>query len=120
MNDPFFQDAFGSDLEEPEAEPQPKLDKKAEKKQLKKDLQKSKQQLQELFPNEDEDNNHFNAKDILKKEKLIKSKSKKMKAKLKNQQFETQDSYQLDVTNDSRFKALLQDHEFSIDPNNSQ
>ena len=121
LDDPFFQDAFDSDFDQPEIAPEKStkhLDKQA-KKQAKLESKKSKQQLESLFPEQDVDNKHFNAKDILKAEKLAKSKSKKLKSKLKNSSFELQDSYELDV-GDQRFQALLKDHEFFIDPNNSQ
>ena len=120
LNDPFFQNAHGSDFEE--QAPPPKLESrksaKQERKEAKKQQHLSKQQLESLFDGED-DGNHFNAKDIIKSEKLAKTKSKKLKSKFKNSSFETQTTYKLDI-NDQRFNALIEDHEYSIDPNNSQ
>lgn len=118
MDDPFFQDAFGSDFEEP------KEMKKSNKKQNpKKDKQtremeaQSKAELELLLMDEDKpQTTHFTAKDVLKSEK---AKSKKQKKKAKNEQLDNQSDFKLDLE-DPRFGALLEDHKFHIDPTNPQ
>ena len=61
--------------------------------------------------------NHFSAKDIIKAEKG--QKSRKLKKKLGKMQLDTQDDFKMDLQ-DPRFKALLNDHQFFIDPTNPQ
>jgi hypothetical protein len=59
---------------------------------------------------------HFSAKDIIKAEK---GKSKKQKKKLQKANLDLQDDFQMDL-NDPRFTPLIEDHQFFIDPTNSQ
>ena len=61
--------------------------------------------------------NHFSAKDVIKAEKSLKS--RKQKKKFAKAQLDTQDDFKMDLQ-DPRFKALLQDHQFFIDPTNPQ
>jgi CRISPR/Cas system CSM-associated protein Csm4 (group 5 of RAMP superfamily) len=122
LDDPFFQQ-LDSDQELAQApvDKHQKKNKKEKKSKAQKQLEKkSKAELELLLMDEKEelaDGGHFNAKDIIKKEKA--SKSKKQRKAIKNLQLDTQESFQFDLT-DSRFSALMDDHEFAVDPTNSQ
>ena len=71
---------------------------------------KSKAELELLtMDGDDNEDNHFNMKDIIRAEKKNKKKSKS------KQQNEPQDDFQIDV-NDPRFQDIFEDHQYAIDP----
>ena len=95
--------------------------KKSKKKQVSKEerLQKEREKAELellMIDGEDKEKSHFSAKDIIKSEKV---KSKKQKKKLQKQSLDTQDDFKMDLA-DPRFSSLIEDHEFFIDPTNSQ
>ncbi len=120
-DDAFFQQDFGSDFEKPvEADKEnKKKDKKLRQKEEKKQRQneeKSKAELELLLMDGSINTSHFSAKDVLKSEKVL---SKKQKKKSKNQSLDAQPDFKMDLK-DPRFAALISDHQFAIDPTNSQ
>ena len=67
---------------------------------------------------------HFDMGDIIKSERWAERSEKKKKAKRRKQRVaedskDAQDDFELD-THDPRFKILLEDHNFAIDPSNPQ
>ncbi|KAJ2997575.1 pre-rRNA-processing protein esf1 [Globomyces sp. JEL0801] len=121
INDPFFQDAYGSDFEEPSVPK--KINKSTDKQKKKADreqLSKSKAELELLLMDDENNtkNDHFNAKDVIKAEK---SKNRKLKKKQQEKlaTLDTQDGFKMDLQ-DPRFAPLLEDHQFFIDPTNPQ
>ncbi|KAJ3309830.1 pre-rRNA-processing protein esf1 [Boothiomyces sp. JEL0838] len=120
LDDPFFQHDFGSDFDEPKVE---KKSKKAEKKKMDKqerlEKAKSRAELELLMMNEDNKvaGDHFSAKDVIKAEKSKNKKQKKKQLK-KLANLETQDDFQMDLS-DPRFSSLITNHEFFIDPTKS-
>jgi hypothetical protein len=112
LDDSFFQEAFGDGFKEDK----PKKEKKKEKKEKKsKDQEeKEKAELELLLLDQKDQKEHFVAKDVIKAEK---AKSKKQKKKNQKALLETQDEFKLDLQ-DPRFSALIDDHQFHIDPTN--
>lgn len=122
MDDPFFQTAFGDEFKE---------EKVKEKKGTQRGLivenkkvskvdriadQKAKAELELLMMDEKVAKDaHFSVKDIIQSEKS--NKSKKNKRKLAT--LDLQPDFDLDL-NDPRFASLVEDHQFHIDPTNSQ
>lgn len=96
---------------------------KKNKKQTKEERlakQKEKEQLQLLIMDDQSTSkatSHFSAKDVIKSEKS--HKSRKMKKKVSKMELDAQDDFKLDLK-DPRFKSLLDDHQFFIDPTNPQ
>ncbi|KAJ3360300.1 pre-rRNA-processing protein esf1 [Kappamyces sp. JEL0680] len=120
-DDPFFQTSFGSDYEDSGKKDRAEAPKKKSTKLTKEERiekQRSRAELELLLvdDNNQTQNAHFSAKDIIKAEK---SKSKKQKKKLQKASLDLQDDFQMDL-NDPRFSSLIDDHQFFIDPTNSQ
>lgn len=78
-------------------------------------------ELELLMAGEEDDRlQHFNMKDIIRAEKAAKRKSKKgKKGKSGADEEATGPEFKLDVE-DTRFKALYEDHDFAIDPTKPQ
>lgn len=79
---------------------------------------KSQAELELLMMNEDDSNektDHFNMREVIKAEK---KKGKKRSKKAQNSEF-TQDDFKPDL-DDDRFREAFENHEFAIDPTNSE
>ena len=71
-------------------------------------------ELEKLINPESLNNQHFNAKEIIKAEKN--SKRKRSKVVLHE---DLQQEFEIDVT-DVRFKSVLEHHDFAVDPTNAK
>ncbi|KAI8929940.1 hypothetical protein BC831DRAFT_441650 [Entophlyctis helioformis] len=139
-DDPFFKDAFGDEFGQDPSKPASKRDGKKDKKGGKMDAKarkeaaaeeaKSRAELELLLMDDNEGqtqshSRHFDMKAVLKGEKdagkkgKAKAKLSKKKAKELAGAGETQDDFSLDVA-DPRFSAVLESHQFAIDPTNPQ
>ncbi|KAK6460509.1 hypothetical protein DFJ63DRAFT_232048 [Scheffersomyces coipomensis] len=79
--------------------------------------EKSKAELELLMMDDESKEEHFNMKDVIKAEK---QKSKKNKKGRKNIDTElTQDKFEADL-NDPRFNEIFENHDYAIDPTNSE
>lgn len=74
---------------------------------------KSAAELELLMMDDNDDDNHFNMKDVIKAEK-----KKNKKQKKKSQDLESQDNFEVDLKDD-RFKEIFEDRDYNIDPTNT-
>ncbi|KAG1473856.1 hypothetical protein G6F56_000708 [Rhizopus delemar] len=116
-NDPYFKEA----MTEMETEGFADIDEKNEKKKKKKRASKEEREQKardraelELLMGDAQDEG-FNMKEVLKKEKM----EKKKKGKKGKKEESTQDDFDIDVS-DPRFAAIQESHHFAIDPTNPQ
>ncbi|KAG1148223.1 hypothetical protein G6F37_002975 [Rhizopus arrhizus] len=114
-NDAYFKEAMSEMAAEGFVDTD-KNDKKKKKRASKEEReQKARERAElELLMGEDGENEGFNMKEVLKKEKMEKKKNKKNKGKKEDQ---TEDEFNIDV-NDPRFAAIQDSHHFAIDPTN--
>jgi hypothetical protein len=115
LDDSFFQEAFGKGFKEDKPKKE-KKDKEKKERKSKDEEEKERAELELLLLDQQSQKEHFVAKDVIKSEK---AKSKKQKKKNQKALLETQDEFKLDL-NDPRFSALMDDHQFHIDPTNPQ
>ncbi|KAK6202422.1 uncharacterized protein RJT21DRAFT_19641 [Scheffersomyces amazonensis] len=78
--------------------------------------EKSKAELELLMMDDENNDDHFNMKDVIKAEKQKSKKNKKSKSV--DSEF-TQDNFEADL-NDPRFKEIFESHDYAIDPTNSE
>ncbi|KAI9271302.1 hypothetical protein BY458DRAFT_539879 [Sporodiniella umbellata] len=114
-NDPYFKKAMSEMTTEGFSGTGDKEDKKKKKRATKEERdQKARERAElELLMGDAQDEG-FNMKEVLKKEKMEKKKGKKGK-KLES----TEDDFDIDV-NDPRFAAIQDSHHYAIDPTNPQ
>jgi len=113
MNDPFFAD----ELENRETNKKDKKKKNKHKADFEENVDAEEDnKLALMVMDSDDEKDHFNFKDIVESEtKPDKSKKRKWKKKKKELEIPTEDTFQVDVTDD-RFSALFSRPEYNIDP----
>jgi hypothetical protein len=119
FDDPFFTDpasAAAAEKQAKKADRRKKLDKQANQDE---EAASRKAELELLMAENQGDNvRHFDMREIEKAEKEARRKGKsKRSSKKKPEVGEVQDGFQVD-SQDPRFKALFESHEFAIDPTN--
>ena len=117
MDDPFFAEELGDDIK-----------KKGKKEKKKKPKKVDEDETEDQLPNpdldlmvmdSDDEKNHFNFKDIVKKETKTGAAKKKWKKKRKDYTVKpVEDNFSVDVE-DNRFSALFNRPEYNIDPTES-
>lgn len=121
FNDPFFNDPAAAAKAEKSARKAAKEAKRAAKEKLDAEAESRRAELELLMADEDREGgvNHFDMREI---EKAEKEARKKGKAKKKNKKDKAGESAVVDEfkveTEDPRFKALFDSHEYAIDPTN--
>ncbi|KAJ3221403.1 pre-rRNA-processing protein esf1 [Clydaea vesicula] len=130
FDDEFFANSSDDDLKQNSKSKKEKNKKTKESAAERIEKKKNLEKLNLLMSNENSENtnmNHYEMKDILKMEKLknLSSKKKSIKKKVEKkinmikQEENIQDDFKLNLK-DERFKKLLEDSEFHIDPTNAK
>ncbi|KAF3938036.1 hypothetical protein ABW19_dt0200669 [Dactylella cylindrospora] len=118
FDDPFFENPEKANAE---SKKQKKQKKREEKERIAIEQASKREELEALMANSEDNLQHFNMNDILKREKLAKLKGKAAKRMAKKRGVKEaeglQDEYKIDV-NDPRFSAIYEKTEFAIDPTN--
>lgn len=120
FDDPFFTDPTAAAEAEKKAKKADRQKKRTAQAEKETELAAQKAQLDLLMANDNDDNlRHFDMREI---EKAQKRKNKKNKNKKKRDQQDDEaaranDDFQVE-TEDPRFKALFESHEYAIDPTN--
>ncbi|KAL2917909.1 pre-rRNA-processing protein esf1 [Polyrhizophydium stewartii] len=131
-DDPFFQQDFGPEFAKPSKNGKGKDGKGSKggkdgddkdgrsKKQVAEDEARSRAELELLLMDENEtQSRHFDMKAVLQEEKQSKRKQRGKKGKKGKEAGDVQDDFEVDVA-DPRFSAVLENHQFAIDPTNPQ
>ncbi|KAI8879213.1 hypothetical protein K501DRAFT_325646 [Backusella circina FSU 941] len=114
-NDPFFKEAL-DEMENEGLVSKAKDKKKAKKRASKEEREEKARERAELELLMDDDGNEgFNMKEVLKREKM----EKKKKGNKKGKNNLPEDDFEINVT-DPRFAAIQDSHHFAIDPTNPQ
>ncbi|PIA89536.1 Pre-rRNA-processing protein esf1 [Cercospora beticola] len=113
FNDPFFNDPALAAKQEKAAKKAERDAKRAEKEKAAVEAEGRKAELELLMAGED-GAEHFDMRDIEKAERQAKKKGKHAK---KNKKDVVEDDFKVE-TNDPRFAALFESHEYAIDPTN--
>ncbi|USW56975.1 Putative pre-rRNA-processing protein Esf1 [Septoria linicola] len=116
FNDPFFNDPALAAKNEKAAKKAERDAKRAAKEAAAAEAEGRKAELELLMAGEDGAGKHFDMRDIEKAEKLARKKGKHIKKKDKKGDAEV-DDFKVE-TEDPRFAALFESHEYAIDPTN--
>ncbi|KAJ8322808.1 pre-rRNA-processing protein esf1 [Batrachochytrium dendrobatidis] len=126
QDDPFFQQDFGPEFEEPKKNGSLNTNKHGEsedkknRKKLAAEKEKSRAELELLLLDENQlQSRHFDMKAVLKDDKQSKNKKYNKKKLAKKDYGEIQQDFEIDVA-DPRFAAVVESHQFAIDPTNPQ
>ena len=118
FDDPFFNDPASAAAAEKKARKDERRKKREKQANQDEEAASRKAELGLLMAENEGDNvRHFDMREIEKAEKEARRKGKNKKSKKKPESGEVQDRFQVD-SQDPRFKALFESHEFAIDPTN--
>ncbi|KAE9978871.1 hypothetical protein EG327_007209 [Venturia inaequalis] len=118
FDDPFFTDPLNADKESKKARKAEKAKLRAEKEANEAAEGTKREELELLMAGEDDAIRHFDMREIKRQEKAKKLKSKKKnKGKIEAETAPEGEAFKID-TQDPRFSALFESHEFAIDPSN--
>lgn len=118
FDDPFFTDPLNADRESKNARKAEKAKLRAEKQAEEAAEGTKREELELLMAGEEDSIRHFDMREIKKQEKAKKMKGKKKnKGKAEDEAATSGEAFKID-TQDARFSALFDNHEFAIDPTN--
>lgn len=118
FDDPFFTDPLNADKESKKARKAEKAKLRAEKEANEAAEGTKREELELLMAGEDDSIRHFDMREIKRQEKAKKLKGKKKnKGKVDTEAAPEGEAFKID-TQDPRFSALFESHEFAIDPSN--
>ncbi|TID26026.1 hypothetical protein E6O75_ATG03889 [Venturia nashicola] len=118
FDDPFFTDPLNADKESKKARKAEKARLRAEKEANEAAEGTKREELELLMAGEDDSIRHFDMREIKRQEKAKKLKGKKKnKGKVETETAAEGEAFKID-TQDPRFSALFESHEFAIDPSN--
>jgi hypothetical protein len=109
LNDPFFKQEISNGVKKGE-----KSKKKTQKAKKTEPIEEETKDLSLLVMDSDDDKEHFDYKDIVKKESKSKKARRKADRKVKDAD---KDNFKLDLK-DSRFSAIFDTAEYNVDPSN--
>lgn len=118
FDDPFFTDPLNADKESKKARKAEKAKLRAEKQANDAAEGTKREELELLMAGEDDSIRHFDMREIKRQEKAKKLKGKKKnKSKVEAETAPEGEAFKIN-TQDPRFSALFDSHEFAIDPSN--
>lgn len=118
FDDPFFTDPLNADKDSKKARKAEKAKLRAEKEANEVAEGTKREELELLMAGEDDSIRHFDMREIKRQEKAKRLKGKKKnKGKVEAETAPGGEAFKID-TQDPRFSALFESHEFAIDPSN--
>lgn len=118
FDDPFFTDPAAAAEAEKKAKKADRQKKRAARAEKETELSAQKAQLDLLMADDNDDNlRHFDMREIEKAQKRKNKKNRKKKDQQQDEAVRANDDFKVE-TQDPRFKALFESHEYAIDPTN--